>query len=562
MKLYHKFIITQLVVLIILMCGFGVFMYLSTLAESEKELETLSQKICDRLAAGLALPLWDYKTETINALIDIEMLDENVSAVTLIQESSVSGKMKNPNGDIIDYRGGETFETIKKNAYIKLSSDIVKEGSTLGVVNLYVSDNAMRGKLFNPIISMLVQLIVLFLLISVSSYGIMRLFINKPLSRVHYRMSEITQGEGDLTQTIDITSKDEVGRLSDVFNLFVNKLRSIVVSIKSSSRKALGIKQHLGSSAEETTAAITEINANIKSIKNQIDELNNKISDTTAGINDITENINSLNMLIQNQANAVNQSSASINQMVSSLNNVANITTLKKNSTMRLSETVMQGGEQLSEMTYVISEINKNIDSISEMVDLIDNIASQTNLLSMNAAIEAAHAGESGKGFSVVADEIRKLAETSRTQANEIGKLLETMVEKILQAGDASVKTNTAFSEIENEVKDVTQAFDEISLTTAEMSSGGQEVMKAMNVLNDISHNVKDSSSRIRESTDGIKTNIDTLERISIEVVSGMDDIMKGTGNVLGAMEEVRELSMKLGSATDSLNHEVNKFAT
>jgi methyl-accepting chemotaxis protein len=562
MKLYQKFIIIQTIVLIIIMSAYGLVMFFFNLNESKNELTTISNNISERLSNSLAFPIWDYNYQVADTLLKIEMLDDNVSAIVIILEDQIRGFMKNSENTIIEYSEGDIFESITNKAYINLSAKIKKENYDLGTISLYITDMKMNRTLFNIIIGIVMQLIVISFLISASSFVILRKFLNKPILNVHNRIKEIASGEGDLTQTVDIISNDEVGNLSSVFNQFVTKLRTLIENIKKSSSNAIEIKHNLGASSEETSAAITEINSNIKTIKKQIDELNTGIMNSTVSINDITKSIESLNDLVDNQTSAVTESSASINEMVASLKNVANITKIKKASTDSLAETVKMGGEKLSVTTNVIEEINKNIDNISEMVHIIDNISSQTNLLSMNAAIEAAHAGESGKGFSVVADEIQKLAENTRIQSNEIGKLLKDIVDKIKLASESGIETNSAFTEIEKEVKDVTNAFDEISLTTMEMSTGGQQVIQAMEALNEISHNVKSSSSNIQNNTDGIRDNTNSLDRISSEVVKGMDEILVGTNNVLIAMQQVRDISIKLGDANEDLNLEVNKFKT
>ncbi|MBN1647501.1 MAG: methyl-accepting chemotaxis protein, partial [Spirochaetales bacterium] len=309
-------------------------------------------------------------------------------------------------------------------------------------------------------------------------------------------------------------------------------------------------------------ASVIEISAHIDEIKKQIAFLVNKINDSARTIDEIRNIVDAQNDQINEESGAVEESSASVNQMVASLSNVARITRTKKESTENLVATTRVGGEKLSVTTNAVKEINSSIDVIAEMVKIINSIAAQTNLLSMNAAIEAAHAGASGKGFAVVADEIRKLAETSSRNAKKISSVLKKVIGQIEIAASSSEVTSSAFAAIDNEVEGVSMAFGEILASTVELSVGGDQISKAMRILSDISVKVQENSNKILGETSELGESMKTVNDISEGVLASINEITVGTNAISDAMIEVTNLTAEFAETADVLDEYVNKFIT
>lgn len=216
----------------------------------------------------------------------------------------------------------------------------------------------------------------------------------------------------------------------------------------------------------------------------------------------------------------------------------------------------------LSETVQSVEEIYENVDSIMSFTEIISGIASQTNLLSMNAAIEAAHAGDSGKGFAVVSDEIRKLAETSSENSTEISKVLQQVITRIKAAMEMSNETKLAFVEIDREISGVTQAFDEINASTSELKSGGGQILEAMTVLRDSSMGVKSAVNEIDHGSDDVNNAMNTVKVIAEEVVAEIACIGAGTENISKAVDGVGNISDQLSVNASGMADEVNKFKT
>jgi len=385
----------------------------------------------------------------------------------------------------------------------------------------------------------------------------------KPLSTVESKITEISTGEGDLTKEVTVKSRDEVGQLAGSFNAFIQQLKIIVNNIKNASSQTLKIRDELAANTEETASSLVQISTNVSNMRNHITKLDENINTSSTSINEIDTNITSLNTQMQDQSAMVRETSASVTQMISSIGNVSKITRIKSESSEQLLKTSEDGGTQSKETSAIFKrEIGDNVDKIGEMVTVISAIASKTNLLSMNAAIEAAHAGEAGLGFAVVADEIRKLAEESTRQVKDIKLSIKGIFQGIEKTDKSIATTDQAFALINGEIKEVVGALSEILASTEELTIGGQQILEAMTALNNITINISSSAEQMEKGSAYVNTAMSDVTRISNEVANGMDEVVNGTDEVTQAMGEIAGLTMQLGNSSDKLGDEINRFKT
>jgi methyl-accepting chemotaxis protein len=367
---------------------------------------------------------------------------------------------------------------------------------------------------------------------------------------------------GDISKSISIKSSDEMGELGDNLNILTGNLKSAFDSMKRASSEGVLLKEELVSSANQTSAAADEIASNSQAIVNQFESLSGKVSGASDANTKMKSSLLSLEEYVQEQTAMVEESTSSVTEMISSINNVTDITKRKRSATDTLVKTAESGGSKLKATTSVINEITGNLDEIKGTATIIQKIASQTNLLAMNAAIEAAHAGDAGRGFAVVADEIRKLAEASSMNSRQISGVLKEVVSRIEAASKSSVDTEEAFSAIDSEVKGVSQSLDEIAASMEELNTGGKQILEAMTRLQDVSVNVKNGSIDMNESSLEVTGAIDTVARITAEVSGSASEINMGINEVSEAMQQVKELSSKLGDITDQLEAQAAGFTT
>ena len=290
-----------------------------------------------------------------------------------------------------------------------------------------------------------------------------------------------TMASGDLTNSINATSKDEIGKLSRDMGAFQSGLNHSLNNIKEISNINSHVKEELISTATETSSAAVEISANINSISTQMSTLDENISHSNKEVLDIDTFTTELSMHIGEQSVMVEQSTASITEMIASIANVSMLTDKNQVIISQLVETANEGDLRLTETTNIIEDINASVNDINNMAGIIQSISAQTNLLAMNVAIVAAHAGDQGKGFAVVADEIRKLAGASANNTKEITKTLKNIIGRIENASQSGLSTKKAFSNIHNNIQGVSEAMTGLKRMSDRVGEVSEQLIAEVN---------------------------------------------------------------------------------
>ncbi|MDR0910125.1 MAG: methyl-accepting chemotaxis protein [Spirochaetaceae bacterium] len=384
--------------------------------------------------------------------------------------------------------------------------------------------------------------------------------ISKPIRAVSLMLRDISEGEGDLTGRLSVNSKDEIGELGNYFNLTMEKIQGLIRVIKGQTTELSNIGGSLSSNMNECAATTNNITATISKLKDKTLNQSASVEETSATMEQVTVSIEKLNEIVFKQTEQVSRSSAAIEQMIANIQSVAN--TLDKNmqSVKELSEAAGVGRSSLSEVTEDLREIAKESEGLLEINGVMENIASQTNLLSMNAAIEAAHAGEAGKGFAVVADEIRKLAENSSEQSKTISTVLKKITESIEKINSSSGNVEAKFDIIEGHVKTVAAQTDAIRTAMDEQTEGSQQVLESISNLNELTHDVKNGSDSMLTGSKQVLTESQNLANLTSEITGGMNEMVAGSDQMSSAITDVNQLTEKNKRSIDNVVTEVSRF--
>jgi methyl-accepting chemotaxis protein len=385
-------------------------------------------------------------------------------------------------------------------------------------------------------------------------------YSTKPIVMVADTLKDISLGEGDLTRVINVKSSDELGRMAKYYNLTLEKIKNMVVNIKMQARSLADIGADLAGNMNETAAAMHEINANIQSIKDRILNQSASVIETNATMEKITVNIDKLNGHVERQTGSVSQSSSAIEEMLANIQSVTQTLIKNSDNVEDLTAASEVGRSGLQGVATDIQEIARESEGLLEINSVMQNIASQTNLLSMNAAIEAAHAGDAGSGFAVVADEIRKLAANSSVQSKTIStvlKKIKTSIDKITASTDNVLKK---FEAIDSSVRTVAQQEENIRNAMEEQGQGSKQILEAIHQVNDITREVESGASEMLEGSAEVIKESKNLEHTTHEITSGIDEMVMGADHINIAIHSVNDLCGRNRDNIEILVKEVSKF--
>ncbi|MDC7239621.1 MAG: methyl-accepting chemotaxis protein [Spirochaetales bacterium] len=401
---------------------------------------------------------------------------------------------------------------------------------------------------------------VLIVLISLILGAYVRRKLVVRVSHIEDILHQVSQG--DLTLRGEVRGRDEVAAMAGHFNIFLEELNSFVSGLKNRLENLGTVGEDLSANMEETAAAVHQIRTNVDSSRKQIDRQIRSVDETVSVVDGVVRNIQNLEDFIDRQADTLQEGSSAVEEMIAQIRTVSSSAEEAEGLMVHLDSSSRAGQEKLKNVDSMISSIALQSQKLESANTLIAGIAAQTNLLAMNAAIEAAHAGDAGRGFAVVADEIRKLAEQSRSQSAEVKETIREITSAFEIIVEESRATGLSFAEILSDMDAMSRFTAEIKSSMEEQVSGSSQVLQSLQDMRNSGADVKLASRKMSEENKRILETTRTLSEISTEVSSAINEIGNGMDEISRSVVNVGEISVLNRDSIGFVKNEASRYQT
>ncbi|GAB2188697.1 hypothetical protein MAH1_03030 [Sessilibacter sp. MAH1] len=471
----------------------------------EKAIISDSESLFEILNDALSLEVAEGDIDGIKQEFVAATNSPTVNAVVLYDTSGkpVHWSTKNGFGAQMPPGASNELGVFQRNSEYVINRSILNGGNVVG--SLYVAfDHSELGELLSESVT---QGFILVAVIAAISVGVAMFVSNSvagTLSQVVDALRDMAEGQGDLTKRIEINSNDQIGEIGHWFNIFIQRIHSIVSDFSSTANRLESASQMLMSSTAETERGVGRQQSEVQQVANAIREMASVVADVSQNVAETAENAEQADREASNGRQVVFNAMRQIESLASDINNASD----------------------------VIDRLRQETDNIGSVLDVIRGIAEQTNLLALNAAIEAARAGEQGRGFAVVADEVRTLASRTQSSTQEIQEMIER-----LQTG--AREAVSMMSKGTNQAKE--------SVSQADAAGRSLEAITA-------------GVSSIKSKTEQVASAAEEQSAATREIESNMQNISSVIKSAAGGARQISESSAELASLSSSMTKIVQQF--
>lgn len=542
-SIQFRIIVLLVAVVTLILIGFGFRDYYQTRAQLNNTLDRHAARVAERLALGMVTPIWDFNNDLGTRIIKSEMELDELSSVFVYE---ADGKriflalQKTPSGEL------EKIESPPAGSYVSVSKEVIRKEKKIGVITVYLTRELLEAALSKEIIGITINTVVIDVLIILILFFIIRNMLVKPIKSIQCFAEKVS--DGNLECSFDGGSfPGELGELRNSIMQMVSNLKNTIQEVEVKEKEAAEAAMSARQACDDAELARQQ---GEKAREEGMLEAASILKDISQNImnaaDDLTVRVEQVNEYTNQQGDRSHETATAMEEMNATVLEVAQNAGLAAESAEASKKKAESGSQKVSdlvssindvsslseEMKVNLDELGRNAEGIGTIMSVITDIADQTNLLALNAAIEAARAGEAGRGFAVVADEVRKLAEKTMQATKEV----ENVIGAIQNSSTQNIKC----------MNSTTQAVDQSKELAGEAGESLKEIVSFVDTTSDQVRSIATASEEQSASSEEINRAMDDINNIAREISSDMDQATNALHQLKDLSEQLMALIHKL----------------